>query len=65
MKRELIPDIIKGIAIILVVVGHADSPFTKFLFYFHISIFSWFQEFSSLKNIMKAQSPFSNTLFPR
>lgn len=39
MKRELIPDIIKGIAIILVVVGHADSPFTKFLFYFHVSIF--------------------------
>ena len=32
-------DIIKGIAIILMVAGHADSPFTHFIYLFHMAVF--------------------------
>lgn len=32
-------DIIKGIAIILMVAGHADAPFTHFIYLFHMAVF--------------------------
>lgn len=38
-KRNSIIDIIKGIGIILMVVGHSGFPFTKFIYLFHMSVF--------------------------
>lgn len=38
-KRNENIDIIKGIGIILMVCGHADAPFTHFIYLFHMAIF--------------------------
>lgn len=38
-KRNPIIDIIKGMGIILMVVGHSGFPFTRFIYLFHMAIF--------------------------
>ncbi|MEG0019892.1 MAG: acyltransferase family protein, partial [Oscillospiraceae bacterium] len=38
-KRDLSMDIVKGIGIILMVVGHSKSPFTAFIYSFHMPLF--------------------------
>ena len=38
-KRNENIDIIKGIGIILMVCGHADAPFTHFIYLFHMQFF--------------------------
>ncbi len=39
MKRDPTIDILKGIAIVLVVVGHTDSGLSHFIYLFHMSVF--------------------------
>ncbi len=53
-------DIIKGIAIILMVAGHAGAPFTKFIYLFHMAVFFIASGFTykesssdSIKNVTK------------
>lgn len=38
-KENEIMNILKGLAIILMVMGHADSPFNNYLYLFHLSVF--------------------------
>ena len=39
MKREEWVDTLKGIGILLVIVGHTNSPFFKYIYYFHMPLF--------------------------
>lgn len=38
-KRESIIDILKGIGIILIVLGHTNFPYTHFIYLFHVELF--------------------------
>ncbi len=48
-KRYDIIDVVKGIGIILVVCGHAGSPFGNFIYLFHMSLFFCVQVFAMMK----------------
>lgn len=37
--KSTIIDSIKGIAIILMVIGHSDAPFTNWIYLFHMAVF--------------------------
>ncbi|WP_252228862.1 MULTISPECIES: acyltransferase family protein [unclassified Clostridium] len=39
VKRDSVMDIAKAIGIVLVVVGHSGSPFTRFIYLFHMPLF--------------------------
>ena len=38
-NRDIIIDILKGLGIIFMVIGHSGSPFTSFIYMFHMAIF--------------------------
>ena len=38
-KRNIEIDIVKGLGIILMVMGHCNFPYSKFIYLFHMSVF--------------------------
>lgn len=38
-KRNIEIDIIKGLAIVLMVLGHAETPIHNFIYLFHMAVF--------------------------
>ncbi len=43
MKRNCKIDILKGIAILLVVIGHTGFAGTRYIYIFHMAVFLWLQ----------------------
>lgn len=52
-KRDETIDIIKGIGILCVVIGHAHAPFSSFIYLFHMAIFLWHQDIVIIQKIPK------------
>lgn len=52
-QRDVAIDILKGLAIIVIVMWHADSPFAQYLKSFHVAVFLWLVDMWQVINTPK------------